>query len=221
MLVESSQAHAADEYIYVDLGTSAGSRVDGQPADEQTLHTGDRIELGHWTLSFSGRSSPTMAGPTADGRAAKGPPSGRKRSRALVGPPPTAAVTGKAPTPASTSSRGACHRQRHSGRREYGRDPPCAIRDPRPGRWRPDGQRLAASLTFAPACFMLPFTRSPRPSARRRLLPVSRPALLLTLPLTVSALCASFLGILMENCLSLSHPAGADAPAGTSGTGAL
>src|ERR1022692_1442091 len=104
MLVESSQAHAADEYIYVDLGTSAGSRVDGQPADEQTLHTGDRIELGHWTLSFSGRSSPTMAGPTADGRAAKGPPSGRKRSRALVGPPPTAAVTGKAPTPASTSS---------------------------------------------------------------------------------------------------------------------
>jgi pSer/pThr/pTyr-binding forkhead associated (FHA) protein len=43
---------AADEYIYVDLGTSAGSRVDGQPAGEQTLRTGDRIELGHWTLSF-------------------------------------------------------------------------------------------------------------------------------------------------------------------------
>ena len=43
---------AANEYIYVDLGTSAGSRVDGQPAGEQTLHTGDRIELGHWTLSF-------------------------------------------------------------------------------------------------------------------------------------------------------------------------
>lgn len=48
-----------------------------------------------------------MAGPTADGRAANGPSSRRKRSRVLGGPPPTAAVTGKAPTPASTSSRGA------------------------------------------------------------------------------------------------------------------
>jgi FHA domain len=44
---------AADEYVYADLGTSAGSRVNGQPAGEQALHTGDRIELGHWTLSFS------------------------------------------------------------------------------------------------------------------------------------------------------------------------
>jgi len=43
---------AADEYLYVDLGTPAGSRVDGQPAGEQALRTGDRIELGHWTLSF-------------------------------------------------------------------------------------------------------------------------------------------------------------------------
>lgn len=43
---------AADEYIYVDLGTSTGSRVDGRPVGEQALHTGDRIELGNWTLSF-------------------------------------------------------------------------------------------------------------------------------------------------------------------------
>lgn len=43
----------ADEHIYVDLGTSAGSRVDGQPVTEQALHTGDRIELGNWTLSCS------------------------------------------------------------------------------------------------------------------------------------------------------------------------
>lgn len=41
-----------DEYVYVDLGTSAGSRVDGQPVGEQALHTGDRIELGTWTLSY-------------------------------------------------------------------------------------------------------------------------------------------------------------------------
>jgi hypothetical protein len=44
---------AADEYIYVDLGSAAGSRVDGQPISEQALHTGDRIELGSWTLSYS------------------------------------------------------------------------------------------------------------------------------------------------------------------------
>jgi hypothetical protein len=41
-----------DEYIYVDLGTPAGSRVDGKPVGEQALHTGDRIELGTWTLSY-------------------------------------------------------------------------------------------------------------------------------------------------------------------------
>jgi hypothetical protein len=44
---------AADEYVYVDLGTAAGSRVDGRPAGERALRTGDRIELGDWTLSFS------------------------------------------------------------------------------------------------------------------------------------------------------------------------
>jgi hypothetical protein len=47
----------ADEYVYVDLGTVAGSRVDGQPAGEQALHTGDRIELGDWTLSYSREES--------------------------------------------------------------------------------------------------------------------------------------------------------------------
>jgi FHA domain len=41
-----------DEYIYVDLGTSAGSRVDRKPVGSQALHTGDRIELGTWTLSY-------------------------------------------------------------------------------------------------------------------------------------------------------------------------
>jgi hypothetical protein len=41
-----------DEYVYVDLGTSAGSRVDGRPVGAQELHTGDRIELGTWTLSY-------------------------------------------------------------------------------------------------------------------------------------------------------------------------
>jgi hypothetical protein len=41
-----------DEYIYVHLGTRTGSRVDGRPVGEQALHTGDRIELGNWTLSF-------------------------------------------------------------------------------------------------------------------------------------------------------------------------
>jgi hypothetical protein len=43
---------AADEYVYVDLGTVDGSRVDGQPARQQALHTGDRIELGTWTLCY-------------------------------------------------------------------------------------------------------------------------------------------------------------------------
>jgi pSer/pThr/pTyr-binding forkhead associated (FHA) protein len=43
---------ATDEYIYVDLGSRTGSRVDGRPAAEHILRTGDRIELGDWTLSF-------------------------------------------------------------------------------------------------------------------------------------------------------------------------
>ena len=57
-LAELGDPHAevrrdsADEYIYVDLGTSAGSRVNGQPVGERALHTGDRIELGIWMLSY-------------------------------------------------------------------------------------------------------------------------------------------------------------------------
>lgn len=42
----------ADEYVLVDLGSSVGSRVDGQTARGRALHTGDRIELGDWTLSY-------------------------------------------------------------------------------------------------------------------------------------------------------------------------
>jgi hypothetical protein len=41
-----------DEYVWVDLGTAAGSRVDGQPMGEQGLHSGDRIEVGNWTLIY-------------------------------------------------------------------------------------------------------------------------------------------------------------------------
>jgi hypothetical protein len=41
-----------DEYLYVDLGSQAPGRVDGQPASSKPLRTGDRIELGDWTLSF-------------------------------------------------------------------------------------------------------------------------------------------------------------------------
>jgi hypothetical protein len=41
-----------DEYVWVDLGTAGGSRVDGRPMGEQGLHTGDRIEVGNWTLTY-------------------------------------------------------------------------------------------------------------------------------------------------------------------------
>jgi FHA domain len=41
-----------DEYIWVDLGADAGSRVDGQPMGVQGLHTGDRIEVGPWTMTY-------------------------------------------------------------------------------------------------------------------------------------------------------------------------
>jgi hypothetical protein len=41
-----------DEYVYVDLGTAAGRSVDGAPVGSRALHTGDRIELGSWTLSY-------------------------------------------------------------------------------------------------------------------------------------------------------------------------
>lgn len=43
---------ADGEYVWVDLGTPAGSRIDGQPMGQQDLHTGDRIEVGGWTLVY-------------------------------------------------------------------------------------------------------------------------------------------------------------------------
>jgi hypothetical protein len=41
-----------DEYIYVDLCGQAPGRVDGQAVSGKPLRTGDRIELGDWTLSY-------------------------------------------------------------------------------------------------------------------------------------------------------------------------
>jgi FHA domain-containing protein len=41
-----------DEYIYIDLGSGAPGRVDGQAVSGKPLRTGDRIELGDWTLSY-------------------------------------------------------------------------------------------------------------------------------------------------------------------------
>jgi|HubBroStandDraft_2_1064218.scaffolds.fasta_scaffold452683_2 hypothetical protein len=41
-----------DEYVWVDLGAEAGSRIDGQPMGVQDLHTGDRIEIGPWTMTY-------------------------------------------------------------------------------------------------------------------------------------------------------------------------
>lgn len=41
-----------DEYVYTDLGSEAPGRVDGQVVSGKPLRTGDRIELGDWTLSY-------------------------------------------------------------------------------------------------------------------------------------------------------------------------
>jgi hypothetical protein len=41
-----------DDYVFVGLGAPGGSRVDGQPMGEHELHTGDRIELGGWLLTY-------------------------------------------------------------------------------------------------------------------------------------------------------------------------
>jgi hypothetical protein len=41
-----------DEYVLVDLGAPGGTRLDGQPIERAELHTGDRIEVGGWTLSY-------------------------------------------------------------------------------------------------------------------------------------------------------------------------
>lgn len=43
---------AAGDYVYRQLGPTGGSRINGQPVREAVLHTGDRIELGPWRLSF-------------------------------------------------------------------------------------------------------------------------------------------------------------------------
>src|ERR1700684_2486714 len=43
---------AQDEYVYADLDSTVGSRVNGQPVGVRELHTGDRIEFGAWTVSF-------------------------------------------------------------------------------------------------------------------------------------------------------------------------
>jgi len=42
----------ADEYVYVHLGTLTSGTVNGLPVTRKVLHTGDRIQLGSWTLSF-------------------------------------------------------------------------------------------------------------------------------------------------------------------------
>lgn len=43
---------AADEYVYVHLGTRTRSMVDGRLVREKVLHSGDRISLGAWTLVY-------------------------------------------------------------------------------------------------------------------------------------------------------------------------
>ncbi len=43
---------AADEYVYVHLGTLTSGTVNGLSVTRKVLHTGDRIKLGSWTLSF-------------------------------------------------------------------------------------------------------------------------------------------------------------------------
>jgi hypothetical protein len=41
-----------DEYVYIDLGSEAPGRVDGQEVSGKPLRTGDRIEVGDWMLSY-------------------------------------------------------------------------------------------------------------------------------------------------------------------------
>jgi len=42
---------ALDEYVFVAL-PPAQSTVNGAPVDETSLHTGDRLELGGWVMSY-------------------------------------------------------------------------------------------------------------------------------------------------------------------------
>lgn len=44
---------SADEYVYVHLDPGPPSTVNGAPAARKPLHTGDRLMLGPWTLTFS------------------------------------------------------------------------------------------------------------------------------------------------------------------------
>ena len=41
-----------DEYVYVGLDGETPGRVDGQEVSHKPLRTGDRIELGDWTLGY-------------------------------------------------------------------------------------------------------------------------------------------------------------------------
>ncbi|MGI8578459.1 MAG: FHA domain-containing protein [Nocardioidaceae bacterium] len=41
-----------DEYIYTHVGLTGRSTVDGARVGEKSLHTGDRIGLGDWSMSF-------------------------------------------------------------------------------------------------------------------------------------------------------------------------
>lgn len=43
----------AGQWVYVHLGPVDASKVNGQPVTEAVLHTGDRIEIGDWVLSFA------------------------------------------------------------------------------------------------------------------------------------------------------------------------
>lgn len=56
-----------DEYRYYDLGGEPPSRVDGQVVSGKPLRTGDRIELGDWTLSYF-REESADHGPPFGGR---------------------------------------------------------------------------------------------------------------------------------------------------------
>ncbi len=46
------RCEGGDEYVLVFLAAPGGSRVDGRPVERAPLHTGDRIELGGWTMSY-------------------------------------------------------------------------------------------------------------------------------------------------------------------------
>ena len=41
-----------DEYIFVATDPAAGTTVNGKQVGQSPLHTGDRIEMGNWTVSF-------------------------------------------------------------------------------------------------------------------------------------------------------------------------